>query len=336
MSVKDPTVRDEGPGPDAEKERLQKEFEECCNSYGKAIEEGRHKDAEGLVMQMMQLAMLRSMNEEPSQEMVWTNMAAECEGQGNWAGAEEARRNALARALEDPKPEIAMKAHLDLAGLYEILNRRDEALAEVNAAVELGRKSEITTIRTMAFDAKARILLWRGENAAAREIILEALNLIPDEKIQHLSKAKILLLLARCELLGGETERAQQTLNEAMGLVRPYGESQFLGGVQAFYVQAGQVGAAICSARGERERAIEVSLESVTRARGLTGQSPSQCPRSTYRLSQALKRHAEYLEAGQRPADAAKARAESMELRRQVHLEGADEGATAPAGSGTR
>jgi tetratricopeptide (TPR) repeat protein len=120
-----------------ESQRLQAEFEQSCLDYGEAIKEGRHEDAEEIAMKVMQLSILRSMTEEPSPTLAWMQMASECEEQGNWAAAIDAHQHAIAAARAEANPAFAMKPHLDLAGLYDILGRGPEAMSQIDAAVEL-------------------------------------------------------------------------------------------------------------------------------------------------------------------------------------------------------
>jgi tetratricopeptide (TPR) repeat protein len=303
-----------------EQPELEKQFEQCCNDYGKAINEGRHDDAEAIAMQMMQLAMLRAMNEEPSQEMIWKQMAGECEEQGNWAGAEEALRNALTLEREGKVRELPVKTHLDLASLYEMLGRDTEALAQINAAVELSHDSEIMAIRTMALEAKAKMLLVANDPAGAKEVALDALGPIPDDKLHELMKARMLVLLGRCDAVLGNLEPAEEAVSRAMELVRPYGENKFLGGLQGFMAQSAATTAAILSGRGKLKEAAESFAESIERARTIAEQ-PHLCgPRSNYRLAQALSKYATYLDAAKRGAEAAAARAESEALLRALRL----------------
>ena len=299
---------------------LQKQFEQCCEDYGKAINEGRHQDAEALTMQMMQLTMVRAMNEEPSQEMIWKQMADECEEHGNWAGAEEALRNALNLEREGKVRELPVKTHLDLATLYEMLGRDAEALAEIDAAVELSHESEIMAIRTMALEAKAKMLLAANNPAGAKEIALDALGPIPDDKLHALIKARMLVLLARCDTFLGNIEAAERDVNRAIELVRPYGENQFLGGLQGFFAQSAAATAAILASRGKLTEAANSFGETIERARTIAGQPHLRGARSNYRLAQALIKYAAYLDAADRRDEAAGARAESESLLQTLQL----------------
>lgn len=304
----------------AEKERMEKEFEQCCNDYGKAINEGRHQDAEEIGMRMMQLAMLRSMNEEPSQDMVWKQMARECEERGNWAGAEEAFKNALAIEREHERREFSMKTLLDLAFLYEILGRREEQMAQIEAAVEITRESEIATLRNMAFEAKAQALLANDDLAAAKSVACNAVEGTPDDNLHALTKSRALVLLARCEALLGGPDAAERILNQAVELTRAYGDSAFMGGVQGFYAGAAVTSAVIQNARGKKKEAATAYGEAVARARTIVEQPHLQGVRSSYRLAQLLKTYATYLEAAEMPADAADARKESEEILGRLQI----------------
>ena len=281
---------------------------------------GVNQDAEGIAMRMMQLAMFRSMNEEPTQDLIWKQMAGECEERGNWAGAEEALKNALALDQEREKREFAMKTHLDLASLYELLGRREEQMAQIEVAVEITRNSEITVLRTMALEAKAKALLANGDPVAAKVVARDAVDGTPDDKLHELMKARVLVLLARCEALLGDLDSAERALNQALGLTRVYSDNKFMGGVQSFYAGAAEARAVIHNARGEKKEAAAAFGEAVSRLRAIGGQLHLQGPRSSYRLARALKAYATYLEWADRPAEAAEARKESEEILCRIQI----------------
>jgi tetratricopeptide (TPR) repeat protein len=304
----------------AEQSAIEKQFEQCCIDYGKAINEGHHQKAESLAMQMMQIAMLRAMNEKPSQEMIWKQMAGECEERGNWAGAEEALKNALAIERDHKTRELAVKTHLDLAGLYELLGRRNEAIAEIDAAVERSRDSEIEAIRAMALEAKTKILLANGDAAAAKETAADALRAIPDEKIHALIKARLLVLLGRSNAVLGDLSEADAILKRALELTSPYGDSNFMGGLQAFFAQVAETNAIILFARGKKADAATAFSQSVARARTIAEQPHLRGPRSNHHLASILKQYAGYLESAERSTDAAAARSESETLLRQLQV----------------
>jgi tetratricopeptide (TPR) repeat protein len=173
--------------------------------------------------------------------MIWKQMAAQCEEQKNWAGAEEALKNALVIEHENPRRELAVKTHLDLASLYQMLGRGQEALAEIESAVERSYNSEIEMIRAMALEAKARALLLQSDYAGARSVAADALAGIPDDKLYALMRARLLVLLARCDAHAGALDAAERHLDDARQRTSAYTDNGFLGGLQAYIAQASEV-----------------------------------------------------------------------------------------------
>jgi tetratricopeptide (TPR) repeat protein len=304
----------------AERQRIEKEFEQCCNDYGQAIKEDRHLEAEAIAMRMMHISMLRAATEEPSQTIVWMQMADQCEEQANWAGAEQAHRNAIATALAEKNREFAMKPHLDLAGLYEMLGRDKESMAEINAAVELVKDSEITILCGMALEAKAKALLSAGETSAAKDTVLDALRAVPDDKLHALVRARLMVLGARCEAMFGEMIAAEKMLSQARELTQAYADSEFLGGLQSFFAQASEVSALILESRGMKSEALANYREALTRIQTMARQPHLQGIRTRYRLAKTLERYANYLEAAGSIPEAFEARQESEGLLRALRL----------------
>ena len=62
--------------------------------YVKAVIEKRDDEADGMLIGFITAAMDDAML-NPSPELVWINLAMECEEIGNWAAAEDARKKVL-------------------------------------------------------------------------------------------------------------------------------------------------------------------------------------------------------------------------------------------------
>jgi len=77
--------------------------------------------------------------------------------------------------------------HLELSRLYRRVPRLDDALAHARIAVRLGSDDARFHL------GLARVLVDRGENAAAREALLDALTAAPDDVEAHLALAHLLL-----------------------------------------------------------------------------------------------------------------------------------------------
>jgi tetratricopeptide (TPR) repeat protein len=294
-------------------------FEARIVEYTRAVNEGRGKEVEGMLLEMLMAAGAEAMA-NPSPDLVWKMIAGECEELGNWAAAEDALKKSLELAKEHSNPAFALKPHLDLAGLYEMLDRKEEALRHVEAALELARKSEIESLLRMALEAK----IAPGLTPETLEAILaeagSALQRLPPERIYDTTKAFFLLIQARCMVELRNYEAAEKYLVDTREFIGETNQSGFLVGYQGFHARVAAVMARIHAGRGETEQAISAFSETIARQRTIGEQPQVAGVRTQYRTACALRIFGDYLEKGGRMAEAEQARREAKQIFQELKL----------------
>ena len=84
-------------------------------------------------------------------------------------GAIEAQKKVLALSLAETNPLISIKPRIDLASLYDMLERKEDAMVELEKAITTARAGNMETLLFMALEAKAHLLWMRGRTAEARD-----------------------------------------------------------------------------------------------------------------------------------------------------------------------
>ncbi|HEV8541858.1 MAG TPA: hypothetical protein VGR78_05670 [Verrucomicrobiae bacterium] len=294
-------------------------FEQRVKEYGQAVNQGRDQDAEGLMVELFTSVAAEAFA-NPSPESVWLEMADQCEQLGNWGAAEDARRKALDLAREHPNRAYPVKFHLDLGSLYEILGRKEEALAEIKTALELAGESEIPTLIGMALEANYNTELGQRNLQGIRAAAKQALEATPGDRIYNTVKLRFLLLQARCAAGLGEFEAAESCVAAARKLAGDGQQSALISGYPFFRARAAEVAAKIHAACGDFQEAVAAFAEVVTREREVCAKPHLQGIRSRYRLAQALFTLADYLEKSAKPADATVARTEARDILGELKL----------------
>jgi tetratricopeptide (TPR) repeat protein len=294
-------------------------FQARIAEYTKAVNEGRDQETQGMLMEMLLAAGAEAMA-DPSPDLIWKNIANECEELGNWAAAEDAHQKSLVWAKEHPNPAFALKPHLDLASFYEMVGRKDEALPHIERALELARKSEIESLVRMALDAKISPDLAPG---ILEEISAEAeaaFKKLPPERIYHPTKAFFLLIQARCMVELRNYDAAEKYLADTREFIGETNQNGFLVGYQGFHARVAAVMARIHAARGETEQAICAFSETIARQRTIGEQPQVAGVRTRYRTACALRTFGDYLEKGGRMAEAKQVREEAKQILDELKL----------------
>jgi len=292
-------------------------LEQRVVEYVKAVNEGR--EIEGSLMEMLAMAGAQAMA-DPTPDLIWKTLARDCEENGNWAGAEEAYKKVLELAKEHPNPAFPLKPHLDLASLYKMLGKKDEARAHIEIALGLARKSEIQSLLLMALESKSTCDLGERELEEISAAAKEGFETTPNERIYHLVKARFLLLQARCAAEFAKYDAAESLMAAARGFVGERDQSDFMTGYQWYHSRAAEVVAKIHAARGETAQAIDAYSETVARERTINSQPHVQGIRSRYRLALTLQTFANYLETGEKIAYAMQTRVEAEEILKSLKL----------------
>jgi tetratricopeptide (TPR) repeat protein len=285
----------------------------------KATNEGRDDDAAGLMLEMLRLASEQA-EANPSPSIVWQTMAHECEERGNWEGAEEAYRNAVAASRQEANPACAVKPLLDLAGLYRMLGRKEEALAQVEEARILADQSGIPSLVLMVLEAKLTLPLDSHGLTAIRESAKECFNNTMPERIGDPSRARSLLVQALCAERLGELGGPERLISVANSLMEGIAGNNFMTGLHSYHAGVAELMARIRAGQGEIETAIQALNEAVSRRRTIDEQPHVHGPRTRFRLAEALFRLADCLEKGGRAAQAGSTRAEADAIVESLKL----------------
>ena len=300
-------------------EKTGSQFETRIAEYTKAVNEGRGQEVDGMLLEMLLAAGAEAMA-DPSPDLIWKNIANECEEMGHWAAAEDAHKKSLELAKEHPNPAFALKPHLDLAGFYEMLDRKEEALPHIEKALELARNSEIESLLRMALDAKLSPDLAPQTFEEICQEAESALKGLPPERIYDTTKAFFLLIQARCMVELGKFEAAEKYLADTRQFIGETNQSGFLVGYQGFHARVAAVMAKIHAGRGETSQAIRAFSETITRQRTIEEQPQVAGVRTRYRTACALRTFGDYLEKGGMMLEANQARAEANQILKELKL----------------
>jgi tetratricopeptide (TPR) repeat protein len=256
----------------------------------------------------------------PSPELVWINLAIECEEIGNWAAAEDARKKVLGITVGSANPATSIKPLLDLARLYQMLGRSEEAHSQIETALRLAHESGISSLVLMALESKYQLGPGDRELNDIREAAIASFDAIPNERVFDLTKARFLLLQAQCAVASGELETAEAQMIRADELVSERKQTGLMAGYQWFHSRAAELSASIHAARGEHSEAISAFSKSVERERAIDSQPHVRNFPTRYRLATTLSSYANHLEAGGKLDDAASVRAEADAMLREMKL----------------
>ncbi|MDB6037759.1 MAG: hypothetical protein JWM99_1600 [Verrucomicrobiales bacterium] len=300
-------------------EKRDPQFEARITEYTKAVNEGRGQEVDGMLLEMLMAAGAEAMA-DPSPDLVWKNIANDCEELGHWAAAEDAHKKSLELAKEHPNPAFALKPHLDLAGFYEMLDRKEEALPHIERALELARNSEIESLLRMALEAKISPELAPEILEEIRGEAESALKRLPPERIYYTTKAFFLLIQARCMVELRKFEAAEKYLADTREFIGETNQSGFLVGYQGFHARVAAMMAKIHAGRGETSQAISAFSETVARQRTIGEQPQVAGVRTRYRTACALRTFGDYLEKGGMMAEAEQTRAEAKQILKELKL----------------
>lgn len=242
-----------------------------------------------------------------------------CEGHrlaeaGDWMGAEAAYRDALAMA-EGPFDELQPRRHL--ASLCANLGRHEDALAEAGAATDAARRVGWETVLAMALRTEGRHAREAGDLPAAIAGYTEGLAVLPEDSIQTLLRAMILVGRAGCFAEAGDLPAAEEDLSAAWPILEPATEAFCAAGVMATLSAWWDATARVRQAHGDPAGAVDAGREAV-RYRRRAAESPPAFLRTA--LADALQSLGEALLAAGDEAGAEEALAEGRQIRRELGL----------------
>ena len=294
-------------------------LEKNVTDFVNAVNEKSDADAAIIGLQML-LRLGEEALSNPSPSVFWMTKAAECEDMGHWAAAEDARKKALELGKEHEHPGYPIKPHLDLAGLFKILGRNEEALQHIEAALELATKSKMTPLLVRALEARLNCDCDNNTVRQIRDTAMEHLRTTGEARFYHHTKARLHLVQAECCLLLGETDLVWENLTRAQTFTADWGENEFMAGHQACRARAAKLKARFHAASADWEQAILAHSEAVAREKSLNSQDHVRGLRIRYQYAKTLACFADYLENGGRINEAATVREESRRFLDDLNL----------------
>lgn len=288
-------------------------FQQDITDFVNAVNEKSDEEAVAIGLQMLLRAGAEALS-NPTPSVFWMTKAGECEDVSDWAAAEDARKKALEFAMEHENPSYPVKPHIDLAGLYRILGRNEEALAHLESALELARKSRMSPLLVLALEARLKCDCDNDTLKQIRDTAMDCFGTVGEGRIFHHTKARLLLVQAECSLKLDETDLAWEHLTKVQAFTSDWGENEFMGGHQACRARAAKLRARLHAARAEWEQAILAQSEAVAREKSLDSQEHLRGLRMRHQFAKTLARFADYLESGGRVSEAARVREESRGL----------------------
>jgi hypothetical protein len=243
------------------------EFLKMMEAYRAAMNEGRFEDAESVSMELLARVAEHAATQGPSQEQQWADAAAECEEQADWAGAERFYRQILTQAEAEKDYTSEVRGHLYLSSLFTLLGKHQPALAAAQAAAVPARQADLAPLTAMVLEKQARCALRLQRWAEARAALAELLQIVGEEGLYQLPRARALLLRARCHLEEGAEAAAAEDLETAWQLLEPQAVMEMAAGVQSSLADWWAATARLRAYQGDQEGAVAAWEETLRRRR---------------------------------------------------------------------
>jgi tetratricopeptide (TPR) repeat protein len=202
-------------GP-TEKE-FNRKFGELVVTAAGAANAGKDEDAQQAAMKMLLMAGAKALK-NPGPDTELGNTISACEGSGDWAGAEKARRKLLALRKQEGCAGMITKAQFDLSRLLRLLGRLDESWRYARAACKSASEADLAPLTVMTLENEAQCALERKDAGRALAAAEEAITLVKPERMQNLIRLRTLTLRAHCLLETGDEAGAERDLKAASKL----------------------------------------------------------------------------------------------------------------------
>ncbi len=178
-------------------------FVRGLEAYQKSDQAGNLEQTEAAAMEMFAAATEHA-EKHPTPQMTLKLEAVECEGRGDWAGAEASYRKILALEEEAGNLAAIAKAHYDLSSLFLLAGDLDNADTSARAAVSAARRSGPFPLSVMVLEQQAGCALARSDHAAALAAASEAVAAVEEGPLYDFMRASTWLLRARCRMAAGD------------------------------------------------------------------------------------------------------------------------------------
>lgn len=205
--------------------------------------------------------------------------------------------------------------------LLLVLGRGQEAL---DAALAARRAAELvdgqSCLVAFALKNEVRLKLELGHRTGGLPLVQRALAILGSDSHATLSRARCLVLKARCLVAMGDIHGAVPDLDESWTVLRHLGGSSLMAGAEAGIAGYHEVRAAISWACGERGSGLEHQHQSIAYRRSVCRAPQIERHISGWGLARSLVTLAGMLDTEGRPVEAEECRTEAQSILRALRL----------------
>jgi tetratricopeptide (TPR) repeat protein len=285
--------------------------------YERAVQQG-HNDEAATAADALFAHVSDWCDEHPSPDLELSLAAAEFAERGDWEAAEASYHQIL--ALPDLDPAVAYRAHSDLARLYRLLQRQDQALRQARRAEAAARQTQLPVLVSVALHEEARCLLGCSRVAEAEEAIRAAIAGLDDDAVYNHLRARMQTLAAECAMLRGAAVEAEAELDAARRMLEPLADIEIAAGIQSDLARWWSVTAQLKSHGNDIDGTIAAWEQAVRRSKGVAALPHAQDVFSQAVVAQMLAGFARALRAADRADDAARAVSQRRELLARIGI----------------
>jgi tetratricopeptide (TPR) repeat protein len=155
---------------------------------------------------------LRLSRGEFEQDLYWKCVADDCEKAGDWQGALSAYRQIL--DMPDELGFTRAKTLSAMASIHSVLGD-DKAASKSYQMATAASVKEVRVLNRMVLTSEVSQLIRMGNIRRARKLISSGLAHDPNESVDHLGTARLLVEWAKCDLASDNLISAAQYLQNA-------------------------------------------------------------------------------------------------------------------------
>src|SRR4051812_24969962 len=154
-----------------------KTFTSAIEDCQKAMSGDNQEQIEASSFRLLMLA-AEEAEKNPTPSLTLKKEASECEGRGDWAGAEAKRREVLALEQASGNAGLICGANRDLSNLFLLRGDLEKAAEFGRAATAAAQQSDISSLQAMALQEEAICALRMTDHPGALKAVSAALAAI--------------------------------------------------------------------------------------------------------------------------------------------------------------
>jgi tetratricopeptide (TPR) repeat protein len=312
--------RPEKPRPVATSdEAFMEKFQGVIGTYANAINADDPEKADQAAMEALMMAAVEAM-EHPTPYLQLAEKASEQLAAGNWEAAETTYRELIAMEDQIGKPGLTTKPFMDLAKLFCLRGRLEDACVCAREATESARRSEISTLLAMALDQQVACSLARGRPEEALVAAEEALRVIEPGKMGDLMRATAYVSRGRAFFGIERMAEVEVDLEAAWAILTSKRLSRIGTGPVVAKARCFELEAELCAWQKRFPDAILKLKQALEQRRQVGERAMELSPYPAAAVARDLERLAEiHRESGDAVA-AEEAQQKAAELWKQIHL----------------